>query len=374
LRASTAIGTRGTRRSSTWSAFSRSRRRTAGSPRCARARLTGSRRRRPQLGTVGSGSHYVDLMRDGASFVWIGVHFSSRGLGHTSATRYLKAAGGKDGMNVALLVVSRRCGYAEDQRPVCSGAVGNRGQRPDGERKVMALHWLAYRRGGELAGVAIIEASSVIHARMRASLDGLDAGLSANNVLYAEGKAYASALQRQTTQTLSELAKERPDRYFGIMTMYPGKMYLVGGVCRSYRVAFLSAPSALQASRNIRMRLQGARALPPGNVPAARRADKRSCSAPGRIGASSRRGKPTGSQDRAVTYRPPARLPLRRRRLRCRLAARPVGVVREGLRRAGAAGDLAGALTSYRDSLAIRDRLASRLATRPCGHAQILLR
>lgn len=58
-----------------------------------------------QLGTVGSGNHYVDLLRDEAGFVWIGVHFGSRGLGHTSATRYLKAAGGKDGMNVAPAVV-----------------------------------------------------------------------------------------------------------------------------------------------------------------------------------------------------------------------------------------------------------------------------
>lgn len=58
-----------------------------------------------QLGTVGSGNHYVDLMRDEAGFVWIGVHFGSRGFGHTSATRYLKAAGGKDGMHVAPAVV-----------------------------------------------------------------------------------------------------------------------------------------------------------------------------------------------------------------------------------------------------------------------------
>jgi tRNA-splicing ligase RtcB len=58
-----------------------------------------------QLGTVGSGNHYVDLMRDEAGFVWIGVHFGSRGLGHTSATKYLKAAGGKDGMNVPPAVV-----------------------------------------------------------------------------------------------------------------------------------------------------------------------------------------------------------------------------------------------------------------------------
>jgi tRNA-splicing ligase RtcB len=58
-----------------------------------------------QLGTVGSGNHYVDLMRDEAGFVWIGVHFGSRGLGHTSATRYLKAAGGKDGMHVPPAVI-----------------------------------------------------------------------------------------------------------------------------------------------------------------------------------------------------------------------------------------------------------------------------
>ncbi len=59
-----------------------------------------------QLGTVGSGNHYVDLMVDEAGLVWIGVHFGSRGLGHTSATRYLKAAGGKDGMHVPPAVVN----------------------------------------------------------------------------------------------------------------------------------------------------------------------------------------------------------------------------------------------------------------------------
>lgn len=58
-----------------------------------------------QLGTVGSGNHYVDLMVDEEGFVWIGVHFGSRGLGHTAATKYLKLAGGRDGMNVPPAVV-----------------------------------------------------------------------------------------------------------------------------------------------------------------------------------------------------------------------------------------------------------------------------
>ena len=58
-----------------------------------------------QLGTVGSGNHYVDLMADEAGWVWIGVHFGSRGLGHTSASRYMKKAGAQDGMNVPPAVV-----------------------------------------------------------------------------------------------------------------------------------------------------------------------------------------------------------------------------------------------------------------------------
>lgn len=58
-----------------------------------------------QLGTVGGGNHYVDLMRDEEGFTWIGVHFGSRGLGHTSATKYLKAAGGQDGVNVPPAVI-----------------------------------------------------------------------------------------------------------------------------------------------------------------------------------------------------------------------------------------------------------------------------
>jgi tRNA-splicing ligase RtcB len=60
---------------------------------------------RAQLGTVGSGNHYVDLFEDEEGYVWIGAHFGSRGLGHKSATHYLKLAGGKDGIDVAPAIV-----------------------------------------------------------------------------------------------------------------------------------------------------------------------------------------------------------------------------------------------------------------------------
>jgi tRNA-splicing ligase RtcB len=60
---------------------------------------------RGQLGTVGSGNHYVDLFTDEQDRVWIGVHFGSRGLGHKIATWFLKKAGAKDGMDVDPCVI-----------------------------------------------------------------------------------------------------------------------------------------------------------------------------------------------------------------------------------------------------------------------------
>jgi tRNA-splicing ligase RtcB len=44
---------------------------------------------RAQLGTVGSGNHYVDLFADESGALWVGVHFGSRGLGHTIASNFL---------------------------------------------------------------------------------------------------------------------------------------------------------------------------------------------------------------------------------------------------------------------------------------------
>lgn len=61
-----------------------------------------------QLGTVGSGNHYVDLMEDEDGWTWVGVHFGSRGLGHSSAVKYLKAVGAKDGINVPPAVIDER--------------------------------------------------------------------------------------------------------------------------------------------------------------------------------------------------------------------------------------------------------------------------
>jgi tRNA-splicing ligase RtcB (3'-phosphate/5'-hydroxy nucleic acid ligase) len=51
---------------------------------------------RSQLGTVGSGNHYVDVFADETGAIWVGVHFGSRGLGHTVASGFLALGQGRE--------------------------------------------------------------------------------------------------------------------------------------------------------------------------------------------------------------------------------------------------------------------------------------
>lgn len=50
---------------------------------------------RAQLGTVGSGNHYVDVLADEQGRLWVGVHFGSRGFGHTVASGFLALGAGR---------------------------------------------------------------------------------------------------------------------------------------------------------------------------------------------------------------------------------------------------------------------------------------
>lgn len=51
---------------------------------------------RRQLGTVGSGNHYVDVFADERRRIWVGVHFGSRGFGHTVASSFLAIGQGAE--------------------------------------------------------------------------------------------------------------------------------------------------------------------------------------------------------------------------------------------------------------------------------------
>ena len=83
---------------------------------------------------------------------------------------------------------------------------------------------IAYAHDANLVMAVVV----VDHAGNVVSADRMD-GASLQNIRFAEGKAFASALYRQATEELGALYKTRQDRYFGIINMYPGKIYLVGG-------------------------------------------------------------------------------------------------------------------------------------------------
>jgi uncharacterized protein GlcG (DUF336 family) len=82
---------------------------------------------------------------------------------------------------------------------------------------------IAYASEAKMSmAVAVVDAAGNV-----VSADRMD-GAALQNIRFAEGKAFAAALYRQTTDELAELYKTRPDRFFGLMNMYPG-IYLVGG-------------------------------------------------------------------------------------------------------------------------------------------------
>lgn len=61
----------------------------------ARERSKLREKARDQLGTLGSGNHYVDVFADEEGAIWVGVHFGSRGFGHTVASGFLALSQGK---------------------------------------------------------------------------------------------------------------------------------------------------------------------------------------------------------------------------------------------------------------------------------------
>lgn len=65
-----------------------------------------------QLGTVGSGNHFVDLFEEvGTGRVWVANHFGSRGFGHKTASGFINLASGRD-------FLAGAPGESMDQAPV----------------------------------------------------------------------------------------------------------------------------------------------------------------------------------------------------------------------------------------------------------------
>jgi len=98
---------------------------------------------RQQLGTVGSGNHYVDVFADETGTIWVGVHFGSRGLGHTVASSFLalgqnKAWGERAPQTEVILPLDRAIGEDYWQLMNLAGKYAYAG-REWVARKVVAL-------------------------------------------------------------------------------------------------------------------------------------------------------------------------------------------------------------------------------------------
>jgi tRNA-splicing ligase RtcB len=100
---------------------------------------------RGQLGTVGGGNHYVNLMADEEDRVWVCNHFGSRGLGHTVATGFLNLAKGDP--------FDARYRDEMDAPPVLIPADSELGRRYDVSRALAADYALAGRL--HVAGVVL---------------------------------------------------------------------------------------------------------------------------------------------------------------------------------------------------------------------------
>jgi len=69
---------------------------------------------RQQLGTVGSGNHYVDIFEDEHGRVWAGCHFGSRGFGHKTAKTFLDAGGAIDAIHAEPLIIDANSDMGAD--------------------------------------------------------------------------------------------------------------------------------------------------------------------------------------------------------------------------------------------------------------------
>lgn len=108
-----------------------------------------------QLGTLGSGNHFIEIGVDQDNEqVWLIIHSGSRGIGHTCATRYMKAASGtgKAAEGFYGLSVDSRDGldYITDMNFCLQFALQNRMSMVHGIEEVLRKHLTGKLLWGDL--------------------------------------------------------------------------------------------------------------------------------------------------------------------------------------------------------------------------------
>lgn len=120
---------------------------------------------------------------------------------------------------VLFTIVSLGPAFSQEERPVPAEALISLS-----EAQAIIDGAVAFSRERNMQmAVVVLDQSGYVVSSSR--MDGAPF----RNMHFAEGKAFASVITGRTSEALGELANSRPDRYFGMMNMYPGKVYLAGG-------------------------------------------------------------------------------------------------------------------------------------------------
>ncbi len=120
---------------------------------------------------------------------------------------------------VLLTIVSLQPAFSQEERPVTAPALISLS-----EAQAIVDGAVAFSRERNMVmAVVVLDQSGYVVSSARMDRAPF------RNTHFAQGKAFASAITGRTSEALGELANDRPDRYFGMMNMYPGKVYLAGG-------------------------------------------------------------------------------------------------------------------------------------------------
>jgi len=100
-----------------------------------------------QLGTIGSGNHFVDVFSDELDRIWIGIHCGSRGFGHKIATYFLEKANAPQAMDEPPCVLSMDSTLGKDYY---------RAMKIAGEYAYAGRNWIC-KEVADILGAKIIE-------------------------------------------------------------------------------------------------------------------------------------------------------------------------------------------------------------------------
>jgi tRNA-splicing ligase RtcB len=194
-----------------------------------------------QLGTVGSGNHYVDLLVEpDDESVWVACHFGSRGFGHGVATGFLNLAAGREFF--AQMPGGESMHAAPSLLPLTADAAVELGSAPQ-DAEARAEVGRRYERAMSLAGAYAYAGREHVIGEVLGLLGTTAAETVHNHHNY-------SFLEEHGGESLHVVRK-------GATPAFPGQAGFIGGSMGDWAVVVEGVDSEL-ARRTLRSTVHGA--------------------------------------------------------------------------------------------------------------------